>query len=281
MSGAEPCTGSNMAGTPPSGLTFMLAASPMPPWIAAPMSVSTSMNRFDPTTTSNISGRVTKSAAAASTRTRSSATDGWSAATSATTSSQKVKAWRPALDFVMLATRPRRLSARSNAYRTTRSTPARVKTSVWIATSPGRPRWTDRPPGVLALGVLADAHHVDLLGALVAQRADDPRHQPHRPQVDVLVEDLADRQQQTPQRHVVRHLRRADRAEVDRVKAPQHIQRIFGHHQPMLAVVVAAPRELGQIQREAGGGLLCGGEHPQPGLHDLAAGPIAGITAIR
>jgi len=52
--------------------------------------------------------------------------------------------------------------------------------------------------GIFALGVLADAHHVDLAGALVAQWAGDAAQQLDRPQVDVLVERLADGQQQAP-----------------------------------------------------------------------------------
>ncbi len=46
------------------------------------------MNRFEPTTTSKLSGRVTKYAVAASTSTRDTSTSPYSRATSSTTSSQ-------------------------------------------------------------------------------------------------------------------------------------------------------------------------------------------------
>src|SRR5215475_12288433 len=56
MSGADPCTGSNMPGLVRSGVMLALAAMPMPPWITAPMSVRMSPKRFDATMTSNRSG---------------------------------------------------------------------------------------------------------------------------------------------------------------------------------------------------------------------------------
>ena len=56
MSGADPCTGSNMPGFDRSGVMLALAAMPMPPWITAPISVRMSPNRFDATMTSNRSG---------------------------------------------------------------------------------------------------------------------------------------------------------------------------------------------------------------------------------
>ena len=67
MSGALPCTGSNMLGAVRSGLMFPLAASPMPPATAAPRSVRMSPNRLSVTTTSKRSGWVTKNIDAAST----------------------------------------------------------------------------------------------------------------------------------------------------------------------------------------------------------------------
>ena len=67
MSGAEPCTGSNMDGKRRSGSRLALAARPMLPMMIAEMSLRMSPNRFDPTTTSKLSGRRMKSIAAAST----------------------------------------------------------------------------------------------------------------------------------------------------------------------------------------------------------------------
>ena len=67
MSGALPCTGSNMLGAVPSGLMLPLAASPMPPATAAPRSVRMSPKRLSVTMTSNRSGWETKNIDAAST----------------------------------------------------------------------------------------------------------------------------------------------------------------------------------------------------------------------
>ena len=67
MSGAEPCTGSNIDGNFPVGLIFPDAARPMPPQIAAAISVKISPKRLSVTTTSKRSGFVTKNIDAAST----------------------------------------------------------------------------------------------------------------------------------------------------------------------------------------------------------------------
>ena len=73
--------------------------------------------------------------------------------------------------------------------------------------------------GVLALRVLAHDHPVELLGRDLAQGAGDPGQDAGRADVGVLVERLADREPQAPQRDVVRHVGGADGAEVDRVEA--------------------------------------------------------------
>ena len=67
MSGAEPCTGSNMLGLVPEASRFPLAASPMPPVTAAARSVTMSPNRLSVTITSKRPGSVTKNIVAAST----------------------------------------------------------------------------------------------------------------------------------------------------------------------------------------------------------------------
>ena len=67
ISGADPCTGSNIDGNLPVGLIFPDAASPMPPQIAAAISVMMSPKRLSVTTTSKRSGLVTKNIDAAST----------------------------------------------------------------------------------------------------------------------------------------------------------------------------------------------------------------------
>src|SRR5450830_811093 len=67
MSGAEPCTGSNIDGAVRSGLTLPDAARPMPPVIAAAWSVRMSTKRLSVTTTSNRDGFVVMKIVAAST----------------------------------------------------------------------------------------------------------------------------------------------------------------------------------------------------------------------
>ena len=62
------------------------------------------------------------------------------------------------------------------------------------------------------------------------QRRRDARQQPHRPQVHVLPEPLAQRQDQLARRDVVRHPRVADGAEVDRVELQQLLDAVGVHH---------------------------------------------------
>src|SRR6185312_3031434 len=62
MSGAEPCTGSNIEGYLRSGLMFPDGATPIEPVSAGPRSERMSPNRLEPTTTSNQSGFRTKCA---------------------------------------------------------------------------------------------------------------------------------------------------------------------------------------------------------------------------
>ncbi len=67
MSGADPCTGSNIDGAVRSGLTLPEAARPMPPVIAAARSVTMSPNRLSVTITSNRCGSVARKIITAST----------------------------------------------------------------------------------------------------------------------------------------------------------------------------------------------------------------------
>ena len=71
--------------------------------------------------------------------------------------------------------------------------------------------------GIFALGILAHDHPVELGPGDMAQRAGDARQDAGRPHIGVLIERLADREPQAPQRDVVGHVGRADRAEIDRV----------------------------------------------------------------
>ena len=81
MSGALPCTGSNMDGCDRDGSRFALDAKPIEPVMMAPMSVRISPNRLDATTTSKLCGRRMKSMQAASISNEFVVTSGYSSAT--------------------------------------------------------------------------------------------------------------------------------------------------------------------------------------------------------
>ena len=103
---------------------------------------------------------------------------------------------------------------------------------------------------VLAFGVLADHHVVDVAGLPARERAGHAFEQAHRPQVHVEVEPAAEVDEQAPHRDVVGHQRRiADRAEIDRVELAQDVGRVLGAHAAVRLVPVAAPREF--LPREA------------------------------
>ncbi len=140
MSGADPCTGSNIDGWSRGGLMFPLGATPIDPATAAARSERMSPNRLEATMTSRLRGLSTTRAASASTSILSSSTPPASATTSATTSSQNGIVWMIPLDLVAEVRMPRRALAWATAYAATRETPVRVKTASCTAISSGRPR---------------------------------------------------------------------------------------------------------------------------------------------
>jgi hypothetical protein len=83
-------------------------------------------------------------------------------------------------------------------------------------------------PGVLALRVLAHDEHVDRRPALELGR--HAVEQARGPEVRPEVEPLPERQQQAPERDVIRNGRIADGAEQHRVVAPQRLERVGRHH---------------------------------------------------
>src|SRR5262249_31196960 len=95
-------------------------------------------------------------------------------------------------------------------------------------------------------------------------------HQPHRPQVRVLPELTADRDQQTPKRDVVRHSGKAHRAEENRIVVPDSLESVLRHHPPVLGVVLAAPGKF--VPAKVDAVLSAGGfQHPHAfGDHFLA-----------
>ncbi|MNP66172.1 hypothetical protein D3C76_1618470 [compost metagenome] len=84
------------------------------------------------------------------------------------------------------------------------------------------------------------------------QRAFHPRQHAGRTNVGVLVEALANRQSQAPQRDVIRYVERTDCAEEDRVEGFQLFQPTFGNVVTVFQVVVGVPVEVFEIQFEAG-----------------------------
>ena len=126
--------------------------------------------------------------------------------------------WRCAFDLVTSVRCLRgRLRASSKAKRWMRSTPVRVKTETSVATSIGRPRCA-RPPLPEYSPSEFSRMMTQSMSLAVRERALHARQHARRAHVGVLVEALADRQAQAPQRDVVGHLRAADRAEEDRVE---------------------------------------------------------------
>ena len=156
-----------------------------------------------------------------------------------------------------------------------------------VAAAPGEHRLLDRelvlgagiePAAdlrILALDVLADDHHVDVVRPAVRERRAHALEQFGRAQVDVLVEAPPDRNQHVPQRDVVRHPRHSDRAEIDRIELRQPVEPVLGHDPAGLVVGRAIPVEPGEIERDP--------EAPRRRLdradafrHDFGADAVAG-----
>ena len=88
---------------------------------------------------------------------------------------------------------------------------------------------------VFALGVLPDHEEVDVAGLATGERARDAGHQPHGPEIDVLIELAAELDQRAPERDVIGHLRRpADGTVEDRVVAADLVLPVVGQHRAVL-----------------------------------------------
>ena len=136
-----------------------------------------------------------------------------------------------------------------------------------------------RPPamaGILALAVLAHDHPIQVARPDIAQRRGDAGQDARRADVGVLVEPLADRQPQSPQRDVVGDVGIADGAEIDRVRGAQPGHRVGRHEAAMLAVVVRAPVVVRHLQREAAVARGDRVEHLEPGADHLRANAVGG-----
>jgi hypothetical protein len=126
---------------------------------------------------------------------------------------------------------------------------------------------------VLALGILAHDPEIDVARLAVGEWAGHALEQAHRAQVHVLVEFAADRDQQAPQRNVVRHAWPAHRAEEDALVLFQCLHAVVRHHLAGLGKAVAGPVEVGEFQLEteaAPGGF----QHAHALRHDFLADSV-------
>ncbi len=103
---------------------------------------------------------------------------------------------------------------------------------------------------IFALRIFADNDPIQILGLAALQGSIDARQDAGRAHVRVLVEALTYLQTKTPQRDVVGNVRIASRAEQDRILVADGIESVCGHHHPVLAIVVAAPIEVFEFERE-------------------------------
>ena len=75
----------------------------------------------------------------------------------------------------------------------------------------------------------------------------------------------------------IRHRRRADRAEIDRVESGERGHAVLGHHPLVLHEVFAAPRQLGEFQRTSPPAAVRRGlEHGDARRNDFLADAVAG-----
>src|SRR5262249_52410345 len=95
------------------------------------------------------------------------------------------------------------------------------------------------------------------------------------PEVHILMKSAPDRNQEAPQRDVVRHSGESHRAEKDRLELSKPLEAVLGHHAPGFRVALAAPIERRPLDLEA--------EPPAGGVedahafgHDLLADAVAG-----
>jgi hypothetical protein len=105
--------------------------------------------------------------------------------------------------------------------------------------------------GILAFRVLPHDHQVDAPGCFVAQRRFNAAQQSAGAQIDVLLERAPNRDEQSPQGDMIRHARIAHRAEEDQFEIAQRGQAVVRHHLAVGCVILTAPRELGEVEREA------------------------------
>ena len=163
--------------------------------------------------------------------------------------------WRWALDLVTTVSSLRgRERASSKAKRMMRSTPARVNIDTSVAASLGQAAvHAAADAGVLAFGVLAHDHPVELRAGDVAQRAGDAGQDARRPHVGVLVE-AAGRSASRRPHSVMWSGTSGAPAEPNRIASWSviSVEAVRRHHRAVLLVVVAEPQsKWSNVEREA------------------------------
>ena len=168
--------------------------------------------------------------------------------------------------------------ASSNANFRMRSTPMRVITVCCVDEfTVGVREHAAADGGIFALGVLAHHPEIDIAGLAVGERRRHARHQPHRAQIDVLVELAPEFDQRAPQRNVIGDFRGpADRAEIDRVVLADLRLPVLRHHLAVLLVIVPG-REIEMIEMHGDAVLFRRRlQHAQALRHHFLADAVAG-----
>ena len=101
---------------------------------------------------------------------------------------------------------------------------------------------------IFALGILAHDDPIKVFCRNIPQRPGDAGQDARRAHIGVLIEALADGEPQAPERDVVGHVRRADRAEIDGIEGAKLIDPTCRHQHAMTLVMVGAPVELLDVE---------------------------------
>jgi len=104
--------------------------------------------------------------------------------------------------------------------------------------------------GVLTFRVFPDDNPIQVARLAVKERARDSRQKTRRPDIGVLIEAMADGQPEAPPGDMGGHLGIPDCSEIDGVECAQPFKAVWGHHAPVLIVVIGAPWECLQLKAE-------------------------------
>src|SRR3984957_1022226 len=110
----------------------------------------------------------------------------------------------------------------------------------------------------------------------MAQRARYPGQDASRADVGVLVERLADREPQAPEADVIRHLGRADRAEIDGVMALDLRETVRRHHHAGRPIMVRSPPKMIEAPLDPALALRDRLQHLEASRNDFFADSVAG-----